>query len=154
MGARPTTSNYAFAGGKDAAGFKRLLKDFSADEIRNRIVRYLQDPDAFFAMQRHPLEHLLLARSTGSAPSPHRGRAPRRLQPQPPVQDRRRAHAPADAAAARRQLQAVKENRPWNRQRTEPINGQEQETTPTPTLKKKREINRRTMRGSIGLDPG
>jgi hypothetical protein len=46
---------YVFAGGKDAMGFKRLLKTMPIAEVHARLARYLEDPDPFFAMQRHSL---------------------------------------------------------------------------------------------------
>jgi len=60
---------YVFAHAKDAASFKRLLKDLSIDEVRARMVRYLKDPDGFFQMQQHPLGLFVaqINRFTGSS---------------------------------------------------------------------------------------
>lgn len=46
---------YVFAGAASAAQFRRLLKTIGVEELEARMRRYLENPDAFFVKNRHPL---------------------------------------------------------------------------------------------------
>jgi hypothetical protein len=46
---------YVFAGARDTAQFKRLLKAIDVDELEARMKHYLGNPDPFFSKNRHPL---------------------------------------------------------------------------------------------------
>jgi len=46
---------YVFSSGKDAGGFKRLLKTMPRPEIERRISNYLDTEEPFLVRHRHPL---------------------------------------------------------------------------------------------------
>src|SRR5262245_28529308 len=47
-------SPYAFVFAKDVPLQKRLLKQFTQDDLDGRMVRYLADDDPFYVKARHP----------------------------------------------------------------------------------------------------
>lgn len=52
---RRYNADYVFAGAKDGAQFKRLLKQMAGEDIAARMKRYLSDGDQWLVDRKHPL---------------------------------------------------------------------------------------------------
>jgi hypothetical protein len=66
---RRYNADYVFAGARDGAQFKRLLKQMQGEEIAARMKRYLSDSDDWLVERKHPLNVFIstISRYTGVA---------------------------------------------------------------------------------------